>query len=94
MSSPGLIRLLVLDLLATLPDHQGRGVGTEMLRWGMQKADAWQARIYLESTPEGYPVYLKHGWRPVEEVSLDFSQHGGVGSEPFVVMIRDPLPVT
>ena len=84
--------MLVLDLLATLPGYQGQGIGTAMLRWGMAKADEWQTRIYLEATPAGYPVYIKHGWRVVEEIRLDFSQHGGVGSEPFLVMMRDPLP--
>ncbi|KAJ5172058.1 hypothetical protein N7492_004651 [Penicillium capsulatum] len=84
---------MMLDLLATHPDYQGRGVGTALLRWGMDQADAWQVRIYLESTPKGYPMYTKHGWRPVEEVTIDFSQNGGEGSEKFVIMIRDPVPV-
>lgn len=65
-----------------------------MLQWGMQLADTWQTRIYLEATPEGYPVYLKHGWKPVEELVLDFGQHGGEGKQPFWVMMRDPLPVS
>ncbi|KAJ5569489.1 uncharacterized protein N7459_008919 [Penicillium hispanicum] len=83
---------MMLDLLATLPSHQGRGYGTAMLRWGMSKADAWQRRIYLEATAAGYPLYLKLGWKPVEEISLDFTQYGAKGLDTFVIMIRDPVP--
>jgi hypothetical protein len=59
----------------------------------MKKADAWQTRIYLEATPEGLPVYLKFGWKPVEEITLDLAAHGNVGRDKFVVMIRDPAPL-
>lgn len=61
------------------------------LKWGLEKADASKRRVYLEATPEGYPLYYKYGWRPVEEqFTLDFTQYGGVGSQTFVVMMRDP----
>lgn len=64
-----------------------------MLKWGTTKADAWGSRIYLEATDVGYPVYINHGFRPVEEVILDRAQFGGEGSESFVIMIRDPRSV-
>ncbi|CAG8947480.1 unnamed protein product [Penicillium salamii] len=81
----------VLDLLATLPDYQGQGYGTAMLKWGIEKADAAKSRIYLEATPEGVPVYLKYGWRHLEEVTMSYDDHGGVGEESFYLMIRDPI---
>lgn len=82
-----------LDLLATLPSHQGHGIGSALLRWGTSKADACQCRVYLEATGEGFPVYIKHGFRAVEEVALDRALYGGVGRETFVIMIRDPMSV-
>ncbi|CAG8305065.1 unnamed protein product [Penicillium salamii] len=82
---------IVLDLLATLPDYQGQGYGTAMLKWGIEKADAAKSRIYLEATPEGVPVYLKYGWRHLEEVTMSYVDHGGVGEESFYLMIRDPI---
>lgn len=81
---------IVLDLLGTLPEYQGRGIGSAMLKWGMEKADAWQTRIFLEATPEGVSLYIKNGWKPLEEVTLDYRPFGGVGSESFVLMMRDP----
>ncbi|KAF3015417.1 hypothetical protein E8E15_002082 [Penicillium rubens] len=82
---------IVLDLLATLPEYQGRGFGSAVLKWGMEKADASQSRIFLEGTPEGVPIYLKHGWKILEEVVMDYTQFGGVGQESFFLMMRDPV---
>lgn len=65
-----------------------------MLRWGIERADAVQARIYLEATPEGYPLYCKYGWKTVEHAILDYSSVGGVGTQAFIIMIREPQKVT
>jgi Acetyltransferases len=81
----------VLDLLATLPEYQGRGFGSAILKWGTDKADASQSRIFLEGTPEGVPIYLKHGWKIVEEVVMDYTPFGSVGQESFFLMMRDPV---
>ncbi|KAJ5281739.1 hypothetical protein N7478_007111 [Penicillium angulare] len=85
-------RDMMLDILATLPSHQGRGVGSAILRWGCEKADALQVRIYLEATPEGYPLYVKYGWKAVENVDFDMNELGAHGVDDFVFMIRDPKP--
>ncbi|THC94813.1 hypothetical protein EYZ11_005720 [Aspergillus tanneri] len=81
---------MVLDMLCVLPDYQGKGIGTRFLKWGMDKADANNARIYLEATLEGYPLYLKYGWKVVEEFVLDYEKYGGAGSQKFVLMMREP----
>ncbi|KAJ5645889.1 hypothetical protein N7490_002261 [Penicillium lividum] len=85
-------RDMMLDLLATLPSYQGRGIGSAMLRWGITQADALQARIYLEATPEGYPLYVKYGWKEVGEIEFDFDQLGYHGKENLILMMRDPIP--
>ncbi|KAJ5729521.1 uncharacterized protein N7483_004029 [Penicillium malachiteum] len=87
-------RDMMLDLLATLPSCQGRGVGTALLLWGTELADKLQARIYLESTPEGYPLYLKYGWKKIDEATLDLDQLNSHGKDTFVLMMRDPQPVS
>ncbi|KAJ5112773.1 hypothetical protein N7532_000818 [Penicillium argentinense] len=85
-------RDMMLDLLAVLPKYQGRGLSSKLLRWGCSRADELGVRVYLEATGEGYPVYIKYGWKPVEEVSLDRSLYGAEGKESFTLMIRDPQP--
>ncbi|KAJ5133110.1 Acyl-CoA N-acyltransferase [Penicillium atrosanguineum] len=82
---------MMLDLLATLPGYQGRGIGSTMLKWGTSKADAAGRRLYLEATGEGQPLYLKAGFHPVDEFILDRTQFGGKGQESFTIMIRDPV---
>ena len=61
------------------------------MQWGAEKADAVQARIYLEATPEGYPLYCKYAFKVVDETSLDFTtSFGGVGKQNFHIMVREP----
>ncbi|EEP82536.1 predicted protein [Uncinocarpus reesii 1704] len=81
---------IILNMLCVLPDYQGKGIGRQFLKWGMDKADELGARIYLESTPAGYPVYLKYGWDLVEECVIDYTRFGGAGSQTFLLMIRNP----
>ncbi|GFF26533.1 hypothetical protein IFM61606_05328 [Aspergillus udagawae] len=81
---------IVLELLVTHPQHQGKGVGKALLDWGMRMADERHVRIYLEATPEGYPLYRKSGWRDVEDLVMDYSLYGGEGDATYVVMIREP----
>ncbi|KAF7596055.1 hypothetical protein BBP40_003836 [Aspergillus hancockii] len=85
---------IVLEYLAILPEQQGKGIGSQLLQWGMQKADALNARIYLEASVEGYPLYKKYGWELLEEVDLDFETLGGSGKGTYLVMVRDPVPVS
>ena len=80
----------VLDLLATLPAYQGRGFGSAILKWGIERADTSKSRIFLEATPEGVPLYLKYGWKQLEVMTMDYRPFGGDGSESFYLMMRDP----
>lgn len=80
----------VLDLLAILPEYQGRGLASKFLQWGCSRADQFGVRLYLEATGAGYPVYFKYGWRLLEEANLDLSQYGAEGIETFTIMMREP----
>ncbi|KAE8347065.1 hypothetical protein BDV24DRAFT_122736 [Aspergillus arachidicola] len=85
---------MILDFLATDPEYQGRGIGSQMLKWATQKADSLNARMFLEATEEGYPLYKKYGWNTQEEVVLDFEPLGGHNKGRYYIMIRDPIPGT
>ncbi|KAE8376021.1 acyl-CoA N-acyltransferase [Aspergillus bertholletiae] len=85
---------MVLDFLATDPNYQGKGIGSQLLKWATQKADTMNARLFLEATEEGYPLYKKYGWNLVEEIVLDFEPLGGHSKGSYYVMIRDPIPPT
>lgn len=50
-------------MLATDPKYQGKGSGSRILRWGVEKADSEHLEAYLEASPEGLPVYEHFGFR-------------------------------
>lgn len=33
---------------------------------------------------------MKHGWKVVEEIQLDYTERGGEGRQKFALMIREP----
>ncbi|KAL2870391.1 GNAT family N-acetyltransferase [Aspergillus lucknowensis] len=83
---------ILLEYLACRPESQGKGVGKALLRWGMERADREQRRIYLEASTEGFPVYAKLGWKELEKVEVDYTRLGGKGKQVLTLMVRDPLP--
>ncbi|KAF2271236.1 acyl-CoA N-acyltransferase, partial [Westerdykella ornata] len=58
--------------LLTLPEFQGRGIGSLLLKWAMDQADATDpvTPLYLEASAMGRPVYLHHGFVPVGEHNM------------------------
>ncbi|PLN86354.1 acyl-CoA N-acyltransferase [Aspergillus taichungensis] len=80
---------ITLDFLGTLPEYQGRGVGSTLLRWGIEQAVKRQVGVFLEATMDGYSLYRKFGWQDLEEVNIEFSRWGGEGTQKFVLMRLD-----
>ncbi|KAL5120485.1 hypothetical protein ACEQ8H_001503, partial [Pleosporales sp. CAS-2024a] len=58
--------------LFTWPEWQGKGVGTRLLKWAIDKADATTpvTPMYLESAPSARPVYMHHGFVPCGKVNM------------------------
>lgn len=55
-----------IDDVATIPSHQGRGYGTEMLKYALSKAkDLGCETCFLEASGEGLSIYEKIGFRPL-----------------------------
>lgn len=80
-----------LHLLVTHPDHQRRGAGALLLKWGIEKSDRAQLPAFLEGTQEGLPLYEKLGFRAVEKRTFDLSKYGGTGFDCNTAMIRQPI---
>lgn len=61
--------------LAVLEEYRGKGVGSALLYWGIQQAEAGETKlpIYLEAFPNARPVYLHAGFKSQE--------HKGKGRE-------------
>jgi len=47
-----------------------------LLAAGLAQADRDGARTYIEASAKGLPLYLKHGWVQVDEISIDGRKYG------------------
>ncbi|KAK9894359.1 hypothetical protein P389DRAFT_95475 [Cystobasidium minutum MCA 4210] len=56
-----------LGLLATLPEYERRGIGTMLLRWGLDKADQDDVAVYVSASPAGAGLYTKQGFELIHE---------------------------
>lgn len=75
----------VLDTLVTLPQHERRGAGSMLVRWGTERADEAGFEAYLEASPMGAPMYERHGFEPQRKVELDLRKYGGDEVLGFIV---------
>lgn len=89
----GLQAYVLLDMLATLPEHHRRGIGAMHLRWGSEIADELGIPCYLESSPMGRPLYERMGYEVVEDLPFDAKKWGSDRDLPHSCMLRPAKPV-
>ena len=77
------------NIVAVLPEAQGKGVGTELMRVVLEKADTERRRCYLESSRRepNVQIYEKFGFRLVREMLCEDEGEGVM----LYCMIRDPV---
>ncbi len=58
--------------VATMPEHQRRGYGEAVMRYALADARARHGieRTILQSTPAGFPLYLRMGYQTVTTISV------------------------
>jgi GNAT superfamily N-acetyltransferase len=84
---------LVVNILAVLPEYQGKGLGGLLLKHGLVLADRDGARTYIEASKKGFPLYKKYGWKEFDEVVVDTRPYSGQGLESTKLMMREPQPL-
>lgn len=52
-------------MLATHPAYHGQGVGTQLLKWGLSRADQERIETFLCASPQGRRLYEKYGFSRV-----------------------------
>jgi GNAT superfamily N-acetyltransferase len=80
----------MLNMLATHPDHQGRGAGKMLLSWGLEKADEEGLVTYLNATDVGRQMYEKKGFEVRKTIEWDRVPWGGKGKDCHWCMVREP----
>ena len=61
-----------------------------LIRPGLEAADKAGAQTYIEASPLGLPLYLRHGWEQVDEMVIDLRPYGGEGIERNPALMREP----
>ncbi|PSS07118.1 hypothetical protein M430DRAFT_71885, partial [Amorphotheca resinae ATCC 22711] len=59
-----------LTYVGTLPDYRGRGVGTMLTEWGLERARADRIPIYLDSTLSASSLYRRLGFVALDGISM------------------------
>jgi GNAT superfamily N-acetyltransferase len=73
-----------LPLIGVDPAYQGRGCGSALLRYALERCDREGMPAYLESSnPRNVPLYLRHGFEIVGNIQAG-------SSPPMVPMLRLP----
>jgi predicted N-acetyltransferase YhbS len=86
-----LMAILVVD-----PAYQRMGIGHELLRWGLERADEEQVECWIDASRAGHGLYTKFGWEDVGTVEVDLTRWGGVapGNNISIAnMIRQPKAI-
>ncbi|KAI1400903.1 acyl-CoA N-acyltransferase [Hypoxylon fuscum] len=59
-----------LEILGVRKEFQGRGLGKQLLRWGLTRADEAGVEAFLAASPAGVPLYAKNGFDLIEAILL------------------------
>ncbi len=63
-----------LPMIGVVPEKQGRGYGSALLKHSLEQCDAAQALAYLEaSTDKSVPLYQRHGFELVGMIQVGSS---------------------
>lgn len=51
-----------------------------LIEEGLDVADANNAKTYIEASPKGVQLYLRHGWKQVDDILIDVGKFGEQGA--------------
>jgi GNAT superfamily N-acetyltransferase len=73
--------VLVLRELYVRPEYQRKGIGGKLVEWGVQRARELGVIAYTEASVQGKELYLRHGFKEVDSVRVEFESWGGKKGE-------------
>ncbi|EPS35767.1 hypothetical protein H072_10739 [Dactylellina haptotyla CBS 200.50] len=69
-------KYLVLQALATSPEYQGRGVASQLVKWGVDRADDGNLTCWCHASPAGNQLYRKAGFQELGNSEYDLGEFG------------------
>lgn len=54
--------MLVLEMMATHPEFQKKGLASTIVKWACERADSEGVEFYLDASVKGRPLYEKCGF--------------------------------
>lgn len=89
---------LVLQALATEPAYQGRGIGSRLVQWGVERAEAQGLACWAHASPAGHSLYARAGFEELGRSDYDLAAWApggraggrGWGVYTFRYMLRRP----
>lgn len=75
----------MLGTCVVLPEHERRGAGGMLVRWGCERADEEGVEVYVEASLVGVPLYERMGFVVVKRVKLDMGRFEAGDHAEFVV---------
>ncbi|OBT61442.1 hypothetical protein VE03_08953 [Pseudogymnoascus sp. 23342-1-I1] len=79
-----------MSILAVRPKYQRKGLGSMLLTPVLEQADKENAKAFVQGSAQGMGLYLKHGWKEVDEILMDYSPYGGAKDVKTALLIREP----
>ncbi|KAJ5152732.1 uncharacterized protein N7482_009210 [Penicillium canariense] len=80
-----------LQVLATLPEYRGYGIGSALLKEGLDEGmNSGLTDFWLEASNDGHDLYEKFGFQDVEPIPVDLAKYGGEGMARLRAMRRLP----
>lgn len=76
--------------LATHPSYQRKGIGSQLVNYGLERAERDGKKVYLSAAPKGVPVYTKLGFGEVGRLEFPLGEWGGDGVHVHVAMVKEP----
>lgn len=84
----------VIANLVTSPKHRRKGAASQLISAGLALADAHHLPTYVEATPVGLGLYLKHGFEKVDTLTVDLRPWGHPIVQEHTILIRPAAPAS
>ena len=80
-----------LDVLNTAPEYQRQGLGSMLMRAGIEEMEERGLPSVIISSEAGKPLYLRHGYQVVGTWSVDLREFGGPAKYGNTILVRYPI---